>query len=115
MEFVNEKTGRPKEIPVKPGQLMAVFAKRIDKKKLESAEGIILVSGPGPFSSIRAGVLIANLTSRIFKLPLYEVRSPLAKTFSEITSDIHGGRLKPSDYVSPIYDAEANITMPKKI
>jgi tRNA A37 threonylcarbamoyladenosine modification protein TsaB len=63
--------------------------------------GICVVDGPGTFSSIRTGVLYANLLARLLSVPL---------------TSIHAGeRFSPLDvvsrsYVAPIYDSEPNIT-----
>ncbi len=115
IEFVDEGTAKVKEMAIKPGRLMAVLSRKVDKQKLADASGVILVSGPGPFSSIRAGVLIGNLLARIFNKPLYQVSAPLKAPIPVIINSIKTKRIKPSKYVSPIYDAEANITLPKKI
>ncbi len=39
-------------------------------KKVKKIDGIIVVKGPGSFTAIRTGVLIANVLARILRVPL---------------------------------------------
>ncbi len=92
--------------------------------------GIIVVAGPGSFSSIRGGVLLANLMSRLMGVPLYRVehRAPLDSARGRLRTghrdgndesldldvlrdQIAHGHLKPVKYVAPVYDQEPNITV----
>ena len=43
------------------GGLMGFISNHISTNDLESASGICIVNGPGSFSSVRSGVLVANL------------------------------------------------------
>jgi hypothetical protein len=101
---------------------------------LERARGIIVVAGPGSFSSIRSGVLAANMMSRMMRIPLYGVNAeglacperslgelslPRAEPrgaesridLESVRRQIIEGALKPVRYVAPIYDQEPNITV----
>jgi len=86
--------------------------------------GIIVVAGPGSFSSIRGGVLLANLMSRLMGVPLYRVghgasgighrQTDEPIDLDELRDQIAHGRLKPVTYVAPVYDQEPNITVRRR-
>ncbi|MFZ6015872.1 MAG: hypothetical protein ACOYUZ_06005 [Patescibacteria group bacterium] len=95
--------------------LVAEMSKKIRLKDLRNADGICIVKGPGSFSSIRAGVLIANLLSRIYKLDLLPVSPGHTDSFVELIKCLENGKIKKAVYVDPIYDQEPNITLPKKV
>ncbi|MFC1613456.1 hypothetical protein ACFL23_03945, partial [Patescibacteria group bacterium] len=85
---------------------------------IKSIKGIIAVNGPGTFTSIRAGVSIANGLSYSLNIPvvgikLNEVGDNLVNTFK-----IGLGKLKfageKSQFIQPFYDKEPNITQAKK-
>ncbi len=80
-----------------------------------SWRGVAVVAGPGTFSSIRIGVLYANLLAGLLRLPLYALRVEEAE--DKMTLGAWYLRAKQSKrdtgYVAPIYDAEPNITLPK--
>ncbi len=86
-----------------------------NRARLEVSAGICVVAGPGSFSSIRIGVLYANLLARLFRKPLKGVRveeaSDLRAVYKQCVQD---GRVGAA-YVAPIYDAEPNITFPKSL
>ena len=75
--------------------------------------GVIVVSGPGSFSSIRTGVLYSNLFSRFLGIPLYEIRGSHDIDLEETRRLAVEGKLEKKTYVPPIYDREPNITKPK--
>ncbi len=111
--YLNDKNFLCQRLSVPLGGLVAVLKKYLSRFDLAKAQGIIVVSGPGPFSSIRNGVLVANLLSRILRKPLYAVSGLGDINVQNIFTDIKSGHLKPIKYVEPIYDAEPNITMSK--
>jgi tRNA A37 threonylcarbamoyladenosine modification protein TsaB len=99
-----EQDGRVLKEVEKEGRaslLLPLIAKDLAKFKIT---GIAVVNGPGSFSAVRGGVLDANLMARLLKVPL--VAFAAGEAFDP-------GRL-PSEYVAPVYDAEPNITIPKK-
>ncbi len=75
--------------------------------------GIVVVAGPGSFTSVRTGVLQANLLARFLKVPLYSASIEETEDLHDLTARLQAGELMASGYVAPIYDAEPNITMPK--
>lgn len=87
-----------------------VRTKRRQKSKLE---GVCVVSGPGSFSSIRTGVLIANVLARLERIPLYGIRLDQAQSLSTLVMQLEEKMIAPQEYVKPEYDAEPNITMAK--
>ncbi len=78
---------------------------------LAHACGMMVVAGPGSFSAIRSGVLVANVFSRLRHLPLYQFTVNEADDLFVIRERALNGQLKPVSYVAPIYDAEPNITV----
>lgn len=88
------------------GLLVAIM--RLPKMKMD---GICVVQGPGSFSAIRTGTLIANLLSRLWKKPLVGVSVAESEDLSVLSEQLSQKGVKSSTYVAPIYDAEPNITV----
>lgn len=82
--------------------------------RVSEIEGIAVVEGPGSFSSIRTGVLYANLFSRLLKKPLIRFSVHEGKTLEQIRDEVFAGSREAASYVAPIYDQEPNITLPKR-
>lgn len=89
---------------------VAVIASFIRAQSLPSLKGIVVVSGPGPFSAVRSGVLVANLLARMYHIPLYGVSVHHARNLEELRSAFLAKKIRPSSYVAPVYDREPNIT-----
>lgn len=84
------------------------------RKTRASWEGVVVVAGPGTFSSIRTGVLYANLLSTCLCLPLVGVSVEEASDEARLRACLFDGKRHASaSYVAPIYDAEPNITIPR--
>lgn len=81
-----------------------------DHSRLRRAAGVCVVAGPGSFSAVRTGVLYANLISRLLRVPLVGVRCEEAQDLLSLARKLASGSSASSAYVSPIYDAEPNIT-----
>ncbi len=113
--LLDAESSKLKRLHVPLGGLVKVLQKYFTKSALESAQGIIVINGPGPFSSIRTGVLAANLLSRILRIPLYAVSGSGKIDISTLLRDVASGHIKPVKYAEPIYDAEPNITISKSI
>ena len=89
-----------------------------NKIKLNQLMGIIVVSGPGPFTSVRAGVMLANTLSYSLKVP--SVGLKFSTKFNNLEELFHQGikQLKGKkgfSSIHPFYGKEPNITKPKKL
>ncbi len=103
-------------IQTSDGRSHAILLKLANQKitkDLKNLDGICVVAGPGSFSAIRTGVLIANLLSRLWQKPLIGVDLERAQSLEALAEDLATGRLKSQEYVKPEYDMEPNITLPK--
>lgn len=83
----------------------------IQPAEIAKLQGIALVYGPGSFSAIRGGVLIANLLSRLYHIPLYGFTKDEAMNLIDVRRRLISGSVESSEYISPLYDAEPNITI----
>jgi len=83
----------------------------LSPSEISQLEGIALVYGPGSFSSVRSGVVIANLLSRLYHVPLYGFTKDEAMDLIDVRRQLVSGSKQPSQYISPLYDAEPNITI----
>lgn len=88
------------------GLLPAIM--RLPKTKID---GVCVVQGPGSFSAVRTGTLIANLLARLWKKPLVGVSVEEASDLSVLSERLSKKGVKSSAYVAPVYDAEPNITV----
>jgi len=96
--------------------LLPKLSKVLGTKGLKKLEGVCVVAGPGSFSSVRAGVLDANMIARLLKIPLVGVTVDEAADLPILSHKLFAMHhsIKLADYVAPIYDKEPNITIPKK-
>jgi len=88
-------------------KLLINIKKLVPIKKLKA---IIVVKGPGSFSSLRIGIATANTLAFALKIPLYGIKvgedlNYLAKNYS---------KLKKTKLVVPFYGKAPNITRSKK-
>lgn len=106
-------SGKPKlwNVPADTPGLVSAISRKIKISDLAQAQGICVISGPGSFSSIRNGTLVANLLARIYGLPLYGLEAKDADDFVALVATLE--KRQASDYVAPIYDQEPNVTLPK--
>lgn len=77
----------------------------------KNLKGICVVAGPGSFSSVRSGVLDANLLARLWRLPLIGVRVEETEELPSLAKRLASFRTRSAEYVAPLYDAEPNITV----
>jgi len=79
-------------------------------------KGIVVVSGPGGFSSVRLGVLIANTLSYALNIPSVGLATRIPKSLVDLavmgTKKLLGK--KGFNLVRPFYGAEPHITKVKK-
>lgn len=102
------------QVEGKAARALPVLARLIEDRK-ENVEGILVASGPGTFSAIRTGVLYANLCARLLKIPLIELteEEAMPSQYPQIIRGFLAGTRSASAYVSPIYDREPSITIPR--
>lgn len=106
-----------KEIKVKRRQAEKVitildFFLKKHNEGLNSLCGIIVVKGPGNFTSLRAGVSAANALAYALNIPLIGISGSDAK---DLEYAFKAGQIKFRDkkigaYVEPVYGKEPNIT-----
>jgi len=82
---------------------------------LKSIKGIVVVNGPGPFTALRIGVVLANTFSFALKIPLASVSvqeyEDEKKFFTKISTQLQKKLFKP---IEPRYGQDPNISKPKK-
>jgi len=88
--------------------------------KLDNLRGILVVNGPGSFTSIRIGLAVANTLAYLLKIPAVGIKiNEFNLTEKNINNLIKIGRQKLSkikkwQLVSPFYGKKPNITIAKK-
>ncbi len=102
------------QVDGKAARALPVIA-RLLEARLARVEGVLVASGPGTFSSIRTGVLYANLFSRLKQVPLLNVAEEEASpaNYPKIIEAYRSGMRESSSYIAPLYDREPNITIPR--
>jgi hypothetical protein len=115
--FEKDKLPAMTHIEGRTNNVLPKLAKSVGSKGLKRIEGVCVVAGPGSFSSVRAGVLEANLIARLLHVPLVGITVDEAHDLPILSHRLlHPTGLqayKASHYVAPIYDKEPNITIPK--
>lgn len=96
-------------------QFLPVLVRSLSSFDAESLAGICVVAGPGSFTAVRTGVLVANVVARYSMKPLYGISVEKAQDLDSLQAELESGRLDPASYVAPVYDSEPNITMKKDI
>jgi len=91
--------------------LLTAIARHVPRRSLDRVQGICVVQGPGSFTAVRTGVLVANILSRQLQKPLVAVSSEQAEDLASLATLLATGSLMPSATVLPVYDAEPNITV----
>jgi len=94
--------------------LLKLIDKLLAKNKLnkEQLQGIICVAGPGPFTSLRIAVTIANTLAYTLQIPVIDVINDQDydnKKLIEIGIGLLN-KQKVGVYIKPFYNKEANIT-----
>lgn len=103
------------EVEGRATALLPRLAKTLGSKGVADIDGVCVVAGPGSFSSVRAGVLQANLVARLLRKPLVGITVDEAADLPVLSHKLHASHhsVNRSEYVAPIYDKEPNITLPK--
>ena len=103
---------------IRADRLLAHIARRIGLASLhQTMNGICVVAGPGSFSAVRGGVLIANLLSRFLKKPLVGISVEEAQDLASVMHRLEHSKKQSTvaSFVAPVYDAEPNITQPARV
>lgn len=100
-------------------QVLEAVASILEKNqvRLDWLKGIVVVSGPGSFTAVRQGVVIANTLGFALRIPIFGVRVDEFKSDAEfIKIGITGlEKTKVGKMVLPFYGKEPNITRPKEL
>lgn len=83
------------------------------RKKFIDLKGIIVVTGPGSFTSVRIGCVIANTLAQVLKIGIYGDNAEKLTSDELILKSIK--KLKQNNFALPFYDREPNITIGKEI
>lgn len=105
-------------------KLLVEIDKLIKQSTIRNLKGIIVVSGPGPFTALRIGVITANTLAWALKIPVAGVKLTEFKNVDELV-EISESKIKKvkkaprlrsgqGNMVEPFYGKEPNITMKKK-
>jgi len=99
--------------------LLKLITKLLKQNKVEFKQlnGIIAVSGPGPFTSLRIAAAVANtlafaLQIPVVGIPIKNIKITEAELIKLGIKEIHKAKI--GDYIHPFYNQEPNITKAKK-
>lgn len=99
-------------------QVLAAVDRLLKKNKIKAEEirGVVAVSGPGSFTAVRQGVVIANTLGYLFNTPVVGVKMSEFKTEDELLKIGYKkiGAAKRGSIILPFYGGEPHITKPKK-
>ncbi len=82
-------------------------SKRVKKSDLL---GVLVVEGPGPFSAVRSGVVVANTFAYALGIPVKGLPFSSRYDFGRVLKNLNQ---KKSIIVLPVYGKEPNITVAK--
>jgi len=82
---------------------------RAQKSDINHLTGIIILSGPGSFTSLRIGHTVANALADSLSLPV--VGAEGANWKNDALTRL--GTAKPGEFAWPLYGADAHVTRPK--
>lgn len=99
-------------------QVLAAVDRMFKKSKIKMEEiiGIAAVSGPGSFTAVRQGVVVANTLGYLFDASVVGVKLNEFKTEDELLKIGYKKirAAKSASIILPFYGGEPNITKPKK-
>jgi tRNA A37 threonylcarbamoyladenosine modification protein TsaB len=83
------------------------------KKSLSDVTGVIIVRGPGSFTAVRTGIIIANTLAKLQNIPIRGIVTNKALSPAEVLRQaaICGQK---NTAVKPWYGKKPNITKPKR-
>ncbi|MBD3360045.1 MAG: tRNA (adenosine(37)-N6)-threonylcarbamoyltransferase complex dimerization subunit type 1 TsaB [Candidatus Buchananbacteria bacterium] len=99
--------------------LLNLISKLLKKNKMkpEQLKGIITVTGPGPFTSLRIAVAVANALAYSLKIPVAGIEMKQKRLTNNQAIKLGLEKLtkaEPLQYIKPFYNKEPNITMANK-
>lgn len=86
---------------------------RQKKIMLKDIVGIIVVRGPGPFTAVRTGLIVANTLGMLLDIPVRGIVADRLLDRKKIQSLITQ-KQRPATVIKPWYGRKPNITMPHK-
>lgn len=87
---------------------------RRTKTKITDIVGMVAVRGPGPFTAVRTGLVVANTFGMMLDVPVRGVVSAIELPVPEIRSAVtRRWKEKMGTIVRPWYGREPNITWPR--
>lgn len=94
-------------------KLVFFITQLLNKQKItfKKLKGIVVVTGPGSFTSVRIGCVIANTLAQVLKIGIYGAHADKLNSDQLILKAIP--KIKKSKFAIPFYDREPNITIPK--
>ncbi|MBI5655012.1 hypothetical protein HZC53_05180 [Candidatus Uhrbacteria bacterium] len=92
-------------------KILSALASHLKAQDVQDMAGVCVVAGPGSFTSVRTGVLVANLLARYWGKPLYGVSVEQAQDVERLYRELNDGKHPSNGYVAPVYDTEPNITL----
>ncbi|MBU1032760.1 MAG: hypothetical protein ABII13_02640 [Patescibacteria group bacterium] len=108
--FVRAKKNQVKTYNKRSDALLGLLESKLGFSNIKRCKGICVVCGPGSFSSVRGGVVVANLLSRLLKKSLFCVYVDDAKDLRLLAERIENEEIAPVQFASPVYLSEPNIT-----
>lgn len=113
--FLGTKSVRVREYIGRSHGVLIACMSWLKKLGTESLQGVCIVSGPGSFTSIRTGVMIGTIIARLRRVSLIGVSCEDATDLERLRMDCLAGTRPSIEHVLPVYDAEPNITIARKI
>lgn len=105
------RTSSVRRVPVRSNKLLPLLERRFGKGRPTSVGGIVVVAGPGSFSSVRGGVVVANLLARCWSIPLFGITVADTEDLKRLADRLSRGEVPSAPFVPPRYTSEPNITM----
>jgi tRNA A37 threonylcarbamoyladenosine modification protein TsaB len=80
---------------------------------LSELNGIMVVTGPGSFTSVRVSVTVANAIAFARNIPIFSLENPKNLELMELIRNADLSKSAERKFVFPAYGAPVNISMPK--
>lgn len=111
--FSEEKLQLERKIDTTPEALLENLLAFIKEENivLEDLQGMIVITGPGSFTALRAGLAVINTFAFTKEIPLVTVPNPEGKELEDLLSGVNLSETQ--TFATPYYGREPNITKPK--